>query len=162
MLDSFLHKIELNSIGYVPKVRAFWYSTLGSNHRHVLHKLLIFLESWKILLHRQLIVVGHCNPFHLVKRKNRFFLSEHHLHEILVDHLFWWHIQLKTFLEILNEVLLRPEFPYEFRRQDSPLLRSLVYLHSVYAVVGILRFHESVLFESINDTFHVLTSRNKI
>ena len=114
MLDSLLHKVVLNSVSYVPKVRAFRHSTLGTNRWHVLHKLLVFLESWKVLLHRQLIVVRHCNPFHLAERKHRLFLSEYHLDEVFVDHFFVWHIQLKTLLEVLHEVLLRPELPYEF------------------------------------------------
>ena len=159
VLDDVLHVIVMNSIEYIPKVRALRHSTINSDIRDELHELRIVLEFWQELLHWQLVVVRHTHPFYFTEREHWLLLREYHLDEVFVDHFIWRDIELEKLREVLHEVSFRSELAHELLRHYSPLLRSLSNYSMHVDIAFPLSTHDWILFQSINDTFHLLSWR---
>ena len=109
VLNELLHVSRLQGIEHIPKVFPRRQSPLRRWIRHVLHEVRIWLHKLPKFLHGELVEVRHADMYDFTELEQLLFFCEQLLHEILVHHLLWRHVELKLVPHVREEVLLGPE-----------------------------------------------------
>ena len=94
VLDQLAHVERVHSVQDIPEVSAVGETAFCCWIWHVLHHVPRISDEGIDVLDAQLVVTGHVDRLQVCQRHKLLFIRQHALDEVLVEHLFGWHVQL--------------------------------------------------------------------